>query len=157
MTRITLASLAFLHLCNATAIDPTKLTARDAYHDDDGSSDCLQVGCDTSVCAKDPTDALAVASQGVSLILGPDCAGWAEGSPSVVEGDTSCTAGLQLYRGDLRVWRAWNNVRSKYKGTFVAWDNFKGATCWGRKDVDCIHGPKQVPDPNTGLCMPWNV
>ncbi|KAK1623254.1 hypothetical protein BDP81DRAFT_399571 [Colletotrichum phormii] len=150
-----LACLALVQLCSATAIDVTGLSPRGAYRDDSGSSDCLQVGCDTSVCAKDPVDALAVASKGVSLILGPDCAGWAEGSPSVVQGDKSCPAGTQLYRGDLRVWRAWNNVGKKFTTTFVAWEQFKCATCWGRKDVTCVKGPKQVPDPNTGLCGPW--
>ncbi|KAL0933663.1 uncharacterized protein CTRU02_210462 [Colletotrichum truncatum] len=148
-------------LCRATAIDLGNLAPRDAYRDDSGSRECLQVWCDTSVCATDDNDAQAVASQGVSLIIGPDCAGWDKESleknfATGVSGP-ACPPGRKLYKGWFVVWRAWSNAGPNSRVTFVPWENFMGAECRARQDVECIKGPKKIPDPNTGLCMPWAV
>ncbi|KAK1982986.1 hypothetical protein LZ30DRAFT_688021 [Colletotrichum cereale] len=170
MDRKILPCLALAQLCAASVIDynldlaPRQLAARgDAYRDDFGSNMCLQVGCDTMVCAGNPEEALAVASSELNLIIGPDCAGWESGAPAEVPAGTngkSCPAGLKLYQGNLMIWRAWNNVTKKknYKAEFVEWENFKGATCYGKKDVQCQKdGTKMAPDPNTGLCAPWGL
>ncbi|KAK1988812.1 hypothetical protein LZ30DRAFT_744774 [Colletotrichum cereale] len=151
--------LVFCRLCAAIPTDAIELSPRDRYLDSGGSSKCLQVACDTTVCATDPADALAVATAGVILMVGPDCTAWADKSPWLVtDGDpAACPAGRQLYRGWLMIWRAWNNAGIGPVTTFMPWEDFKGATCTGKQDVECIHGPKQVPDPNTGMCMKWDV
>ncbi|KAE9579876.1 hypothetical protein CGCF415_v003552 [Colletotrichum fructicola] len=160
-----LSYLALAQLCASAAVDTAQDIAPrgDAFRDNYGSNMCLQVKCDTTVCAENPDDALAVASGGVSLIVGPDCAGWDEGSllelPNGTNGKT-CPDGRKLYQGTLMVWRAWNNVSAKkdYHAEFLEWDNFKGAQCWGKKDVQCQKdGVKMAPDPNTGLCVPWGL
>ncbi|OHW91226.1 hypothetical protein CSPAE12_10217 [Colletotrichum incanum] len=155
--------LALAQLCASTAIDAHELAPRDAFRDDFGSNMCLQVSCDTMVCAESPEDALAVASSGISLIVGPDCAAWQQDSLSEVQPETNgktCPAGRKLYQGVLMVWRAWNNVtkKKKFETEFVEWENFKGAKCHGTQDVKCQKdGTKLAPDPNTGLCAPWGL
>ncbi|KAK1991430.1 hypothetical protein LX36DRAFT_716066 [Colletotrichum falcatum] len=151
--------LALCRLCTAIPANNLELSPRDTYRDDQGSYDCLQEACDTTVCATDPNDALVVATGGVILSVGPDCTGWGDGSPWLVtDGDpAACPAGRQLYRGWLWIWRGWNNNKPKSTTTFVPWEDFKGATCTGKKNVVCIKGPKKVPDPNTGMCMKWDL
>ncbi|KAK1565842.1 uncharacterized protein LY79DRAFT_675125 [Colletotrichum navitas] len=155
--------LAFAQLCASASIDTQDIAPRDAFLDNYGSNMCNQVGCDVMACAKNPDDALAVVSGGVSLIVGPDCVGWEEGS--VIEqapgtDNKTCSDGLTLYKGRLWIWRAWNNVGAKkYYAEFLDWENFKGAKCWGKQDVKCQKkGTKMAPsDPDTSLCVPWGL
>ncbi|OHE91451.1 hypothetical protein CORC01_13270 [Colletotrichum orchidophilum] len=156
--------LALVQLCAAAAIDNRDIARRaTAFRDNYGSNMCLQVECDTTICAESVDDALAVASGGVSLIVGPDCAGWKDGAPTELapgNNGTTCPKGRKLYRGSLMVWRAWSNVSAKkdYHAEFLEWENFKGAQCWGRKDVQCQKdGVKMAPDPNTAICEPWGL
>ncbi|TDZ40009.1 hypothetical protein C8035_v004839 [Colletotrichum spinosum] len=164
-----LPCLALAQLCAAAAIDRTGdagpgLAPRwDAFRDDFGSNMCLQVRCDTMVCATDVDDAHRVASSELSLIIGPDCAGWREPPVEVAQGTNgkTCADGRKLYSGAFMIWRAWNNVTKKkdYKADFVDWENFKGAYCVGQKDVTCQKDGKtpMAPDPNTGVCAPWGL
>ncbi|GJC93154.1 hypothetical protein ColKHC_01980 [Colletotrichum higginsianum] len=159
-----LPCLAFGQLCASTAIDVRELAPRaDAFRDNYGSNMCLQVSCDVMVCAESPEDALAVASSGVSLIVGPDCTGWQEGTLKEVSPGTNektCPEGRKLYQGTLMVYRAWNNVTKKknFKTEFVEWEDFKGAQCHGTKDVKCQKdGIKMAPDPNARVCVPWGL
>ncbi|EFQ36438.1 hypothetical protein CGRA01v4_00055 [Colletotrichum graminicola] len=151
--------LVFCRLCTAIPADALELSSRDTYKDDQGSYDCLQEACDVTVCATDPDNAFAEATAGVLLQIGPDCTGWADGSPWLVtDGDpAACPVGRRLYRGWLMIWRGWNNNGKHSVTTFVPWENFKGATCTGKQDVVCIKGPKKIPDPNTGICMNWDL
>ncbi|KAJ0160221.1 hypothetical protein CTA2_8357 [Colletotrichum tanaceti] len=159
-----LSCLALSQLCASTAIEARKLIpGKTAFRDDFGSNMCLQVVCKATVCAERPEDALGVASSGVSLIVGPDCTGWQDGTLKEVPAEstkTTCPAGHQLYEGDLVVYRAWNNVtkRKNYKADFVEWENFKGAVCRGVKDVQCQKdGLKKAPDPRAVTCAPWGL
>ncbi|KAK1993691.1 hypothetical protein LX36DRAFT_714402 [Colletotrichum falcatum] len=158
-----LSLLALARLCASAAIDSHELAPRGAFLDNYGSNMCNQVGCDVMACAENPDKALGVASSGVALIVGPDCVGWEEGSVTEQApgtGNKTCPDGLKLYKGRLWVWRAWNNVGAKkYYAEFLDWDDFRGAQCWGHKDVKCQKkGVKMAPsDPDTSLCVPWGL
>ncbi|TQN64628.1 hypothetical protein CSHISOI_10796, partial [Colletotrichum shisoi] len=153
-----LPCLALGQLCASTTIDVREFAPRgepiEAYRDNYGSDMCLQVSCDVRVCAKKSEEALAVASSGVGLIVGPDCTGWQKDTLKKVPPETDetiCSEGLELYEGILMVWRAWNNVSLKKNFTteFVKWEDFMGAQCHGTKDVKCQRGGvKMGPDPN---------